>query len=104
MTTKGIARQAVFDAIKKIREGETVPVTIDEVTLPVGPNRRGPGPGECYNAVVLCRLRGRMRFAHVSYKDAGPNPQLYDGNFFVRARDIYGTVEAPLGDALRAMQ
>lgn len=99
-----VADQAVFDAIKRIREGETVNVTLRGVTLPVRPwrdedpnTREGAG----YNIHVLCKLRGRMRFAEVSFKDAGPNPKLWGPRvgFFVSRKFIYGVVALPFSEA-----
>lgn len=83
-----MTRQQVFDAIKQIRLGETVNVTLNTIEYAVHPMSERADYMDGYTAVVLCNLRGRIRFAEVCWKDAGPNPRL--GNYFVNAKKIYG--------------
>ena len=44
-------------------------------------------------ANVLCKLGSKIKIAMVVWKDAGPNPRLYDASgYFVNKRKIYGVV------------
>jgi hypothetical protein len=90
-----MTRQEVFDAIKKLREGETVEVEINGVRHAVRPmeDRDYHEGTDGYCSEVLCQLRGRIRFATICWKDAGPNPKLYDGSgYFVNRNNLYGVV------------
>lgn len=80
------ARQQTYDSIKLLRQNETViidgkKVEPFDVAVDYG------------YAEVLCKLGSKIRFAMVVWKDAGPNPRLYDGSgYFVNKHKIYGVV------------
>jgi len=80
--------QQVYDAIKRVRLGETVDVEIQGKLYSVRPMEYQGQDGYC--STVFCKLRGRIRIAMICWKDAGPNPKLVGSRYFINRNDLYG--------------
>ena len=89
MTNK--EKQAVYDAIKLVREGNTVDCMIDGIVYILSPFDED-GSGQ----TVLCKYHGRkIGVVMISWKDAGPNPKLdgYKSGSFIPRKNIYALAE-----------
>jgi hypothetical protein len=90
-TMNGKTNQAVYDAIKSVREGNTVNVTIDGETYQIEPWLHEEQNADGYCQLVLCKYHGRkIGVRQICWKDAGPNPRLLNGNGFIPRKNIYG--------------
>lgn len=90
--------QKVYDAIKQIRLGYISEVTIDGKSYQVEPFESDTQHADGYCQTVLCkygkRRTKRIGIATICWKDAGPNPKLYNGprGDFIPFKNIYGVV------------
>jgi len=87
--------QAVYDAIKTLREGFETTVSIEGKTYTVLPWEHQEQEANGYCQQVLCKYHGRkIGIQWICWKDAGPNPKLYNGaSGFIPFKNIYGVVK-----------
>ena len=93
-----LKRQALYDAIKRVREGETVEIR--------GFPMRALAPTDTGSIIALCKIGSSIVIAHLYDKDARPNWRVYQvwdrarELPFVRPKHIYGVVALPLEETL----
>lgn len=84
--------QLVYDAIKQVREGNTVQISLDVQRYEVKPWENEEQDADGYCQLVLCKFHGgKIGINTICWKDAGPNPRLLSGGFIPR-KNIYGLV------------
>lgn len=89
------AQQAVYDAIKRVREGYEATVSFQGATYRIMPWESREQEASGYCQLVLCKYHGRkIGVQWICWKDAGPNPRLtYGMSGFIPFKNIYGVVK-----------
>jgi hypothetical protein len=91
------AQQAVYDAIKKVREGYEAAVSIEGKDYTIVPWEHQEQEASGYCQLVLCKYHGRkIGIQWICWKDAGPNPRLYGSatpGSFIPFKNVYGVVK-----------
>jgi hypothetical protein len=90
-------RQKLFDAIKQLREGNEVQVSLYGNTYTVEPWKSKEQNQDGYCQTVLAKYHGKkIGIVMISWKDAGPNPRLLSAggkSGFIPCKNIYGIVK-----------
>ncbi len=90
MKTQNI--QAVYDAIKSVRLGNTVNVIINDTPFTVEPWDMDKYTNGYCQLVLAKYHRKKIGVVWINWHDAGPNPRLLNLGGFIRRKHIYGVV------------
>lgn len=95
-------QQAIYDVIKKVREGNPTPLSFEGKEYLIVPYEASDEKFFVYEGVVipysyylcqdvLCKYWGnKIGIETICWKDAGPNPRLYSRSGFIPFKNVYG--------------